>query len=544
MEKDRARRYQSFAELRADLKNILRDSQTGSFDSAATKLQMRPVMTTEIVAPKTRRSPAWLIAPVLILLLAVGVYWKYFRVQSEAVSRFQSIKLDVLTAHGLATSVAISPDGKYIAYAKDEDGKQSLWLRQTASAGDTQIVPTSQTKYDYLRFSRDGNFLYFVGSEGVGQPTSLFQITTLGRNQRKVITGVNSQISFSPDGTRLTFIRISEADNSIIIADEQGVNERILVTRKYPKVYGDEVSWSPDGKLLAVPTLTRGATYAGGMAVVDIASGTETQIPLKEEKLLRISQIAWTNDGKGLVYTPYAADMGQRYQIRYAAYPSGNVQNVTNDLSSYEDFSMTADSQTMVAVQREYSMGIWLTAENDFSTSVGINSPLGANPSIALGTAEVTLLELVAAYVPFANGGNPPLSAVSYGRVAKMIGSEVPDVFCAVFEYPKLMATWTLNYSNAYENGWSIQFQGDEGTMVLNEAGYRIWKEPWPKNQEPIQQMDAPVPIESHLRNFLDCVKSRKEPNAPVEVGANAVAAPHLANMAFHAGRQMKMPKS
>ena len=115
------------------------------------------------------------------------------------------------------------------------------------------------------------------------------------------------------------------------------------------------------------------------MAVVDVATGTETPIPLKEEKLLRISQLAWVNDGKGLIYTPYAADMGQRYQIRYAAYPSGEVQNVTNDLSSYEDFSMTADSQTMVAVQREYSMGIWLTVENDFSSTVGINSKTAAD---------------------------------------------------------------------------------------------------------------------------------------------------------------------
>ena len=194
-----------------------------------------------------------------------------------------------------------------------------------------------------------------------------------------MITGVDSQISFSPDGKNIAFIRVSEGDNSIIIADEQGGNERILMTRKYPKVYGDEVSWSPDGKLIAVPTLTRGATYAGGMAVVDVATGTETPIPLKEEKLLRISQIAWVNDGKGLIYTPYAADMGQRYQIRYAAYPSGEVQNVTNDLSSYEDFSLTADSQTMVAVQREYSMGIWLTPENDFSSAVGINSKTAAD---------------------------------------------------------------------------------------------------------------------------------------------------------------------
>jgi len=379
MEKDRALRYQSFSELRADLKSILRESQTGSFDNAATKINMRPIKTTDLGVVKSHRSTVWLIASLLLLGLAVGGYWRYFSNQRSAVRHFQSIKLDVLTASGLARSVAISPDGKYIAYSKDEDGKYSLWLRQTASAGDTQIVPPGQTKYDYLRFSRDGNFLFFVGTEGVGQLSSLYQITTLGRNQRKLITGVDSQISFSPDGTKIAFIRISEADNSIIVAGQEGGNEQVLVTRKYPKVYGDEVSWSPDGTLIAVPTLTRGATYAGGMAVVDVATGAETPIPLKEEKLLRISQIAWMSDGKGLIYTPYAADMGQRYQIRYAAYPSGDVQNVTNDLSSYEDFSLTADSQTMVAIQRQYSMGIWLTVADDFSSSVGINSKTAAD---------------------------------------------------------------------------------------------------------------------------------------------------------------------
>jgi len=133
----------------------------------------------------------------------------------------------------------------------------------------------------------------------------------------------------------------------------------------------------------------------------------------------------------------------------------------------------------------------------------------------------------------------PPRSAISYGQVAKMIGSETPDVFCAVFEYPEFMATWTLNYANSYDNGWSIQFQGDKGTMIIDEAGYRIWTEPWKDHREPAQKLDAPVPIESHIQNFLDCVKSRQEPNATVEVGANAVAGPHLANLAFHQHRQV-----
>ncbi|HYL72678.1 MAG TPA: Gfo/Idh/MocA family oxidoreductase [Bryobacteraceae bacterium] len=133
-------------------------------------------------------------------------------------------------------------------------------------------------------------------------------------------------------------------------------------------------------------------------------------------------------------------------------------------------------------------------------------------------------------------------SAVCYGQVAKMTGSEAPDVFCAVFEYPHLMSTWTLNYCNSCDNDWSIQFQGDQGTMWLNNAGFRIWKEPWPKNPDPVQQMEAPIRIEPHIQNFLDCARSRKEPNAPVEVGASAVSAPHLANLAFHQKRQVSMP--
>ena len=138
----------------------------------------------------------------------------------------------------------------------------------------------------------------------------------------------------------------------------------------------------------------------------------------------------------------------------------------------------------------------------------------------------------------FTNSG-PVRSAICYGQLAKNTGSEVPDVFCAVFEYEKLMATWTLNYCNSYDNDWSIQFQGDEATMIINNAGYRIWKEPVPKNPDPIQTMAAPIPIETHIQNFLDCVRSRHEPNAPVEVGASAVSAPHLANLAYHQDRRV-----
>lgn len=136
----------------------------------------------------------------------------------------------------------------------------------------------------------------------------------------------------------------------------------------------------------------------------------------------------------------------------------------------------------------------------------------------------------------------PPISAVAQGYVAKMQGAEHPDVFSAVFEFPDRIVNWTLDYANSYQNGWSITFLGDKATMVLDDEGYRVYAEPWSREAKPIYQEQAPVPIESHIQNFLDCIKSRQEPNCTVEIAAAAVAGPHLANLAMFGGKKAALP--
>jgi predicted dehydrogenase len=134
-----------------------------------------------------------------------------------------------------------------------------------------------------------------------------------------------------------------------------------------------------------------------------------------------------------------------------------------------------------------------------------------------------------------------PKSAVAQGYVAKMEGAEHPDVFSAVFEMDGFLATWTRDYSNSFENGWSITFMGDKGTLILDEDGYTLYKEPWKKEDKPVAQELAPVPVESHIQNFLDCMKTRKDPNCTVEIAAAAVAGPHLANLAMFGGKKVRL---
>jgi predicted dehydrogenase len=143
----------------------------------------------------------------------------------------------------------------------------------------------------------------------------------------------------------------------------------------------------------------------------------------------------------------------------------------------------------------------------------------------------------------------PPRSAVCHGYIADATGGVVPDVFTAVFEYPGFMATWTLNYTSSYGHDWSILFQGDKAAMIMDRLGYRIYKDagpsptPWNQAAKPEligQEPDRDAP-EAHPQNFLDCVRSRKEPNCTVEIAAAAVTGPHMANLALLRDKKIKL---
>ena len=134
----------------------------------------------------------------------------------------------------------------------------------------------------------------------------------------------------------------------------------------------------------------------------------------------------------------------------------------------------------------------------------------------------------------FMNSGTPK-EAECFGKVFEAKGSETPDTFSATYDYGDFITTWTLCYSNSYQNGWTILFQGDKATLILDDKGFRVFEERWPDHKDkPMIDFKGGIGAQPHVKNFLDCVKSREQPNATVEVGHCAVSGPHLANVAWH----------
>jgi predicted dehydrogenase len=150
--------------------------------------------------------------------------------------------------------------------------------------------------------------------------------------------------------------------------------------------------------------------------------------------------------------------------------------------------------------------------------------------------------------VQWMTNSGPSISAVCQGKVINAPGAEVPNVFSATFEYPNFLATWTLDYQTSFEYDWSIQFIGDKGSMLLDRRGSSIFNDagesptPWGLKELPemVYKETDRDSASLHMRNFLDCIRTRQEPNCPIEIAAAAVAGPHMANRALLEEREFK----
>ncbi len=141
----------------------------------------------------------------------------------------------------------------------------------------------------------------------------------------------------------------------------------------------------------------------------------------------------------------------------------------------------------------------------------------------------------------------PRTAVVTAGRY-RIKTMDVPDTVTATLEYPKgFMVTHTGSYTSSIDDG-GLEFRGDQATLKIDRSGLAVYSEsardlarrtnqPWRQTPDPEMQVrsmgDGTI---SHLRNWLDCIRSRQTPNASMQVGVEAARASHIANQSLFAG--------
>ena len=137
---------------------------------------------------------------------------------------------------------------------------------------------------------------------------------------------------------------------------------------------------------------------------------------------------------------------------------------------------------------------------------------------------------------------------VTEPSVAQMLGDryhfqqwDCPDTVQTGFRYPGFEVGYEGTMVSSVDDG-GLEFRGTEGTLKLNRSGMEVYRERVKTGNPLLSERSFEDGTISHMQNFFECVKSRKEPNAPVETGVAAARAGHIGNLALHSGGQVKWP--
>ena len=136
-------------------------------------------------------------------------------------------------------------------------------------------------------------------------------------------------------------------------------------------------------------------------------------------------------------------------------------------------------------------------------------------------------------------GERAPSSAVFAGGIyyPRGDGRTAPDTCNALFEYDGFSV---LFQSNAYARPgeYGVTFYGENGKLFVNRNRWEFL--PPGKDAKPVEQPYPGDITADHVRNFLDCCKSRKLPNGDAAIAAISVLPPLLAVESYVQKRRIR----
>ncbi len=118
---------------------------------------------------------------------------------------------------------------------------------------------------------------------------------------------------------------------------------------------------------------------------------------------------------------------------------------------------------------------------------------------------------------------------------------QTPDTQFVQYQYKDSAITWEhrLWTNHGIENrSAAVAFYGDLGTLIVDRGGWKVYDQ---KNAITSDFSEQPI---THLRNFIDCVKTRSQPVADIETGHISSVLCHLGNIAYRTGQDILIDSS
>jgi hypothetical protein len=156
----------------------------------------------------------------------------------------------------------------------------------------------------------------------------------------------------------------------VVVADADGGGERKIASRRARQFFTGGLAWSPSSDLVAL-SVWNSSTGKSGVVRIPAEGGPEK--PVGMQAWYAVLGVTGMPDSSGLVVTAEGSP-GSPSQLWRLSYPGGEVRRITNDLETYSNVSLSADSHALVAVQSDL-LSTPLRTSSSFV--LPINCPIG-----------------------------------------------------------------------------------------------------------------------------------------------------------------------
>jgi Tol biopolymer transport system component/pimeloyl-ACP methyl ester carboxylesterase len=243
-------------------------------------------------------------------------------------------------------AVAVSRDGRFIAFVRiRKTWEHAVFLRQMTLGKEIEVAAPRDQRIVTVTFSPDGERIFYVASSR-GKPNlgSVFDVPLFGGEPRLILEDVDSQVTFSPDGSQFIFIRNeSRSGLSMLMRHELASRRTSTITTRKSPLYFSLATWSPDGKKIACVSGNNDVNRS--QRVIEIDPATRGARPIGDQMWWTVTGLGY-EDAHSLIIAA-DTDSGLSNRLWLLDVPTGTLQSMGAEAEDFRQISVSSDGRVI-----------------------------------------------------------------------------------------------------------------------------------------------------------------------------------------------------